>query len=377
MELRVRSSQTLAFQGVFHSAGGFVYDTGDVEVLRRNSRDYYKKKRRSDGTLPPSEVDLDRIDRGYIRIHRQTGTNRWNNYAIGASGTPDLLAYTARGSNSRNQENNLLVAELLAGTNPFRYEYSVPVAIKELVEVSQMFSLAAKTFTAFFGGAYLNYRFGWSAFAKDIEALCGLTTAIERRVREFNSLAEHGSLRRNMKLGKLTDEESIYNKLIYSSGGVSVRVTNRIRRSRKVWGSVTWKVNSGVVLPVKPLEQFNLAVRSALDLDALDAATVWELIPWSWLVDYFTNIGNSLKARGHRLEVTPHDICIMREFETHEDYEPTSWSQSLTLGGNGFHYRTLKTRDVWPPGTYPRPALPLISLEQWKVIVALMAKFRR
>lgn len=39
----------------------------------------------------------------------------------------------------------------------------------------------------------------------------------------------------------------------------------------------------------------NLARDAVLGL-TLDASTAWEKIPWSWLVDYFSNIGKYLAA---------------------------------------------------------------------------------
>jgi hypothetical protein len=42
-------------------------------------------------------------------------------------------------------------------------------------------------------------------------------------------------------------------------------------------------------------------------------AVIWEAIPFSWLVDYFVNVGDALSAIEDTDKVLPVDICIMRE----------------------------------------------------------------
>lgn len=164
------------------------------------------------------------------------------------------------------------------------------------------------------------------------------------------------------------------NQLLNSTYSTYVYGTVHVRASRKVWGSVTWKVNKGVRFPTEPIEQFNLAVKALFDLEAVDAETVWGLIPWSWLVDYFVDIGGLLKATNHSVEVSPHDICIMRRFETKVTETPTSLPAYATCT-NGLFTREWQARDVWVPGSYPAPRLALLSASQLKVLLALALRF--
>jgi hypothetical protein len=98
----------------------------------------------------------------------------------------------------------------------------------------------------------------------------------------------------------------------------------------KVWGSVTWRPKRDKLLEVQALTDFNSAVKQVLDLEAPDPDTVWEAIPFSWLVDYFINIGEVLKAVESSDLVIPTDICIMRERHITTD---AIWNVSNSVKG--------------------------------------------
>jgi hypothetical protein len=67
------------------------------------------------------------------------------------------------------------------------------------------------------------------------------------------------------------------------------------------------------MIPIEPIAQFNLAVKQVLDLDSWDMSTLWEMIPFSWLIDYFVNIQDRLLAIESTEHFLPKHICIMQE----------------------------------------------------------------
>lgn len=204
------------------------------------------------------------------------------------------------------------VAKTLANTNPFRYTISVPVMILELVDATSLLKFAAKTFSGLLGGAYLNWRFGYMTMLQDIKTLASITKAIEARVHEFNDLVSKGGSRKRVFISaRSTSTEGRTDMMSngYGSWGGPVKANFHT----KVWGSVHWRPKRDKLLEVQALTDFNSAVQHVLDLDSPDPSTVWEAIPFSWLVDYFVNIGDSLKAVESTDLVIPSDLCIMRE----------------------------------------------------------------
>lgn len=235
-----------------------------------------------------------------------TNVPGWMDGMTGTSGMPP------GGWSSWEPSNSEAVAMTLANSNPFRYTISIPVMILELVDATSLLKVAARSFAGLFGGAYLNWRFGYMTMLQDIKTLATITKAIEARVHEFNDLISKGGSRRRVFLSRRSTSQSWRTDMIsnsYGSWGGPVKANYRT----KVWGSVHWRPKRDKLLEVQALTDFNSAVQHVLDLDSPDPSTVWEAIPFSWLIDYFINLGDVLKAVENTDLVVPSDLCIMRE----------------------------------------------------------------
>jgi hypothetical protein len=265
---------------------------------------------------------------------------------------------------------------LVTTTHPFAPDFSVPVAIKELVEVASLFELAAKSFAGFVGGAYLNYRFGWKAFHRDVQTLTGIMKHIEHRIKVFNRLIKQGNTRMLVELANMSQTDEYPNTTLHSAYSTTVRGTLKVQKTMKTWGTVRWRVVGDVELPVDELEKFNLAVKTVFDLGEIDAPTMWELLPFSWLVDYFYNVGDILQSQHMRYLLQPTDICIMRHYSQVTRTSVTQIPSNVSLGNEGYYLRDIKSRDVVNVPQTPSLSFDLITHDRWKVIAALAAKFR-
>lgn len=341
--------------------------------------DVVGKLRLPDGGLISSFMEKRTVERVPPRLTRLSGPHSWryrNKQCIEAY-SPPTTGYPEPGSLARTNANTLYATTLLARTNPFSPVFSVPVAIKEMVELGSMFNLAAKSFAEFAGGVYLSYRFGWKAFVADLVTLHGIMKELEARIRDYNHLLQHGHTRKRMRLDYYTDRYTTSNYAFHSTGGHFVygRLDHHI--SMETWGSVRWSVVGENPIPVDELARFNLAVRNVFDIEALDAPTMYELIPFSWLLDYFSNIGDVLHSQVLQYVVQPSDICIMRHYTHKVVATPTSVPQYCSVTP-GFYLRERKTRDVVQMPTAPyRLTVDLLSADRWKVILALIARFKR
>lgn len=344
--------------------------------LEQSTTDVHKKLKRPDGSLPPSIFEMNIARRNPGTMGRKSNTNwcfagreYYESYTANHNGY-----YPERGSASRDTANELYATALLARSHPFAPVYSVPVAIKELAEVASMFEFAAKGFAGFVGGSYLNYRFGWKAFYNDVQTLAGILKHIELRIQEFNYLIEHGSTRKTMQLDHWSLQTGSSNVIMQSSYGVVIKGSITRKYSMKTWGSVTWGLNGDKLLEVDELKRFNQVLRTVFDLGEIDPPTLWELVPFSWLVDYFTNIGDLLHSQQFRYQLQPYDVCIMRHFRNDTTTAPTEVPSTVSAGG-GFYLREIKSRDVVYPSFTPTVHADLISHDRWKVILALIARF--
>lgn len=345
--------------------------------------DYIGKKVRKEplslkGLLPPSDCDILKTKSIPIHANRKEGTIGFQNFACqygGRTGSHGLLGN--RGSLGRARENERLTLILLERTNPFRPEFSVPVYIKELVEIGSMFSLAAKTFAGYVGGQYLNYKFGWEQFVRDVRTLSNITKTLERRVREFESLSKHGGLRRgNIHLDSRYMQNTLTNHLMNSTWGLTVRATSNLSASMKVTGSVRWIPTRDFAKDLRTLSHINLAFKKVFDLEAIDAETLWNMIPFTWLADYFINIGAYLKANAGMVQVTPKDICILRRIESSEYCYRSSEHPGMSVGNIAVFNYKLYARDVMPGLSFPTVRTEMLSASQWKIVLALFLRLK-
>lgn len=377
---RTRNVVRSSLHGYVKDKAGAIVATSIYDDERSDCYDFWKKEHRKTppllkGMLPATDFQLAKYTSIPIHATRTTGTIRFDRFAAQYNGicADGGEIFKARGSSARNDENNLLTIKLLERTNPFRSEFSVPVFIKELVEISSLFQFAAKSFAGYVGGQYLNYRFGWVQFVRDVKTLSDISTALERRVRELISLQKHGGLRRNIALDSKALSGSIVNFPTNSTWGFQCRVTLNWHKEVKFRGSIRWVPTRDFSEDLRRLGVINLAFRKVFDLEKVDPETLWNLIPWSWLIDYFADIGGYLAATNGSAKLIPYDVCIMREY-TAKDRGIRSSTHAYSVEEECQYDLHLISRDVVTAISFPGARFDLLNANQWKVILALFLR---
>lgn len=389
MDRRLRSYTTNTAIGIVY----FVYSNGFVEQVggpvtyaaeAKNSDDYWHKKKRSDGSLPVSPCVIWTVFRDPLRINRATNLGgpyyAFSQYPIyvGAVSLANLVQVRpAIGSIARNNENIELGLQLLAATNPLRDEFSVPVFAKELVEISSLFKLAAGSLAGYLGSSYLNYKFGWVQFVRDLKTLSTITVAIERRIKEFQSLSMKGGLRRKINLKATSDNFVGGIGVIQSTYGVTMHGQYIGSRNCQTHGTVRWRYKPGFDTGLYKLEGFNQAVSKVFDLGALDSKTVWNMVPFSWLVDYFVDLNTWLGANDGSIFLEPYDICIVRKSKYRAKLKVTSKPLTIDVSGTGVLALDSYERDIVALSSLTLPRISLLSGWELLTATALFASFKR
>lgn len=385
MHERNRSKARLYARGLveapppWYDPGHWILAQGPVVhwTYKQDTMDYTEKVRYADtGFYPASNFHTSSVSWNLSGCGGYTGIFRYTDYLCDFSRdrVPSHII-----PDGRDRGDSVYAVETLAKTNPYRTDWSTTVFIKELIDVTQLFSLAAKSFTEFVGNAYLSYRFGWIPFVQDIKTLNKLTTLIERRIKEFSSLAQKGGLRRHVLLDSYSGEfdsgpgfefNTTWNLFIYGQ----YRTVTRTH----VWGSVSWVPTTDWIIPLDGLTAFNLACRQVLDSEELDPATVWQMIPFSWLVDYFVKVNDSFIASEHPPEIQPRDVCIMRHYVTDENGTPDGTHSGTVVSGGGFAIRhESKDRSVVSSVPFPPVIRSFLTRNEFLILAALLAKFSR
>jgi hypothetical protein len=274
----------------------------------------------------------------------------------------------------------------LAESNPSRSgDLDLAVSIGELRDLPGMLrdahglltnKLNPKKVHGSVGSAYLAGKFGWAPIIKDIIALLDLQDAIEERFQEIrNHSTNPKGYRRTVTLGTSTKTEMNEGKFVagYSIGSLHGKeVVTTIDRK---WAQVVYKPTTSVPFTSA---QMRKVARRAVSGTRVDASTAWNLLPWSWMVDWFANVGDVLQASRNDCGYYADSVLIMHSIETTyslNDVAPgpgqTGAQIHFVTGGDGMYRHVERHRYPMTPNYLPTIEVPVLTGSQMSILGAL------
>lgn len=191
------------------------------------------------------------------------------------------------------------------------------------------------------GKEYLNMEFGWKPFVKDIRAATNATLTSKKHVANF--VANSGKrVRRRRKLGETNDNTTnsyakgqfplqpiVEGFSVASSGNLTVTTQTRT----KSWFSAAYTY---YVAPVganwysKSSIKRGEQIANRLYGTRLTPGLLWDLAPWSWMADYFGNVGDIV----HNLSSFSNDnlVAVYAYLMTKSEVTKTYTHVGATLG---------------------------------------------
>jgi hypothetical protein len=215
-------------------------------------------------------------------------------------------------------------AELAAKTNPSTPHVSVPVSLVEMRDFPRLWHHLGDTLfnplkerrVSLEGLAEDNLaaRFGWGPIISDLKKVATFNDAVNRRCAELEALRDDGGFKRNVTLQtseNVVTEENV--PLDYTPIAPALNADKTITSSRKVWGSIKWRPGWGGKLPSSDRELRKLVSRLVLGLhEGQITRNAWNAFPWTWLTDWFIDVGTFLDASNNVIAHTPWRVCIMQ-----------------------------------------------------------------
>lgn len=257
--------------------------------------------------------------------------------------------------------------ELLALTNPSRPVIDLPVFIAELRDLPMLIKLQGKTLLQKGAGANLSYQFGWAPLISDLKKLLNFQDEVAKREKELKHLFESG-LKRTRTLFSGTDQTLPVKTLVNSQGFLSIESMVNKTTVLEVRGHCKWKPDA---MPPKTSDDMRRLARNAvlgIDTGVGVLSTAWELVPWSWLVDWTFNIGQYLVSKRNLVGATPYDIQIMRHTVTEEAYRTVTTPASVFCT-DGVKRKESKSRVRATPSLSAQ--LPYLSLKQLSILASI------
>ncbi len=225
--------------------------------------------------------------------------------------------------------------------------------------------------------ANLSWRWGIKPLIGDLRLLAKFASETHRRINELRNLRDGKTLRKRCSLGTFSVTKPDEYKFLHS-GGYGVEGWSRRVYTAKVWGSAEWKILPDTELPkMDDGELKRFAQRLSLGITSHEAmATLWETTPWSWLADWFGNVGDLIAATNNTVGCTWGRICVMRTMKgtNHVRVNEFAGSTWATLSGSWRLEQTRKERiPVYPVIPFPLPHLPVLNAGKWSILASLAA----
>jgi len=250
------------------------------------------------------------------------GTNRLDHIHDGTLVTPA----TYKGSGL-----DVFAQQAYAKVAPTSVQFDAAAFLGELHEGLPKLSFAMlKDMSKFYkglGSDYLNVQFGWKPFIKDLQnAAKSLNSATQmlanngKRVHRKLGLPPvlkgdeytgNGTYNIHLGEGGFLNDRTVLNKLGYPNGGPGIRDQQAgacqldYLKSSSVYRWFEGEFSLFYPLDFNP-DDFTSRLNQLINLK-MTPAVLWELTPWSWLVDWFLRIQDTIVAN----QKAANDLLVM------------------------------------------------------------------
>lgn len=223
--------------------------------------------------------------------------------------------------------------EVLANLNPRTPVVDIPVMAVEMKDLPGMLRNLGKFQAGDIKPAdvpelWLSWSFGWLPLLSDLRKLVDFAKHVNDRAEYMNRLRRSSSFSRTLNNS-------------FSTSSVSVNFGSRIGTGNfdlvfksRIWFTATVSYSKAGLKELSGQDANLQAAYNVLGLN-VSAATIWEAFPWSWLSDYFFNIGTYLDANRNKVAYNVTDVCIMAQSESSKTFTglgPSVFSGGLTGG---------------------------------------------
>lgn len=277
--------------------------------------------------------------------------------------------------------------DLIAGTNPSRPVFTPPQVLQDIItlpkllrETGALIRKPAKLLSPKeAANAHLAARFGWFPLIEDLIKVLNLQKTILKRNKELNDLYSGKGIKRRLKFAN----ESVTTKQkanwpMYGAGLITVDVHTVVRKDQ--WGTISWHPTSPPPFHPDDEGRNKFALKLALGLTVEGMAKgAWDVIPWTWLLGWFTNIGKYTLYYSNTVPAKHSGACLMNRMvsTSFPGMVKVAGSKFYLLEPSGTYVDAWRTRKVGSAVVLPGFNMPYLDMSKLSVLASLFVQRMR
>lgn len=292
--------------------------------------------------------------------------NKWT-----PRGFVGLGGYSGHLSDSNRPSNPFLAVQVLKNTNPSKPIIDLPVSIFELRELPDLVRSLGNNIIRRWAKGTLMREFGWTPLASDFNKLLQFAQSTSNRMELLKKLSKAPMTRKVQLYESIINGPKSVDTIVSTPPRFYTTVNSQTVTTRKVWGYTTWTPDVKKFDQIKQYDpDFKFLSRKIVLGATVDASTLWNALPWSWLADWFGNIGDYLESSRNLVPCSASMPAICETITTKRsttiavcDYAPP--------GALPATFTRLSKNRYLASAVLPSAHLPLLTQRQVNILASL------
>jgi hypothetical protein len=269
---------------------------------------------------------------------------------------------------------HILAVSLINKTSPFTSDVDLPVFFAELRELPDLVREMGRGLIKKVASGNLSYQFAIAPMVADVKKLLDFTSSIDRRVMRLKRMSSSPTVIKR-SLGSFSAQDNS-SRIVTGQSNPPLLYDDWRRTTLtttvSAWGYVKWSPTGALLENPPSNDEIRSAARKAVLGLTVDLATAWELLPWSWLIDWFGNMGDFLENQRNFLDIIPGipRVCVHSRTEEHWVLHAPGQARDGTIPFVTKRETKLRT---FASASFPALQMPVLSGRQMGIAASLFA----